>query len=86
MRPARLLPLLVPIALVAASCGQKAGVAGSESAEDVPVAPAPETAAPAGTDAPGVTERAGRRHQRASATPRRPPPGRSCPVTATPTA
>ncbi len=58
MRPARLLPLLVPIALVAASCGQKAGVAGSEVAEEVPVAPAPETAAPAGTDAGRPTPRA----------------------------
>ena len=58
MRPARLLPLLVPLALVAASCGQKAGVAGSESA-DVPVAPAPETTAPAATDAPGVTSAPG---------------------------
>ena len=41
MRRARLLPLLVPIALVAASCGQKASVAGSEVAEEVPVATAP---------------------------------------------
>ena len=58
MKSVRLLPLLVPIALVAASCGQKAGVAGSESV-DVPVAPAPETTAPAGTDAPGVTSAPG---------------------------
>ena len=85
MKSVRLLPLLVPIALVAASCGQKAGVAGSESV-DVPVAPAPETTAPAGTDAPGVTERARRGHQLPLRTRKHPPRGRSCPVTATPTA
>ena len=84
MKSVRLLPLLVPIALVAASCGQKAGVAGTESARRA-VAPAPETTAPAGIDAPGVTSVPG-----ADTPPRRtrshPPRGRSCPVTATPTA
>jgi branched-chain amino acid transport system substrate-binding protein len=53
MKHARLLPLLVPFALVAAACGQKAGVAGSEAAEAP--APAPGTAAPPATDAPADT-------------------------------
>ena len=59
MRHARLLPLLVPFALMVAACGQKAGVAGSEVAE-APVAPAPDTAAPPASDAPPPRERPAR--------------------------
>jgi ABC-type branched-subunit amino acid transport system substrate-binding protein len=59
----RLIPLLVPLAMVAAGCGQKSGVAGTDAAGTLP-APTPTepagtqpdgTTAPGGTAAPGDT-------------------------------
>ncbi len=52
----RLLPLLLPMALIAASCGQKSGVAGTEQ-----VAPSeqPGSEQPGGTQAPAITSAGG---------------------------
>lgn len=55
-RTRTLLPLLVPLALVGASCGQKSGVAGTEQVAPAPgAAPGTNGTTPNGTQAPPAT-------------------------------